>query len=146
MKNLGALEEVSLSTRHTRHTHILSEESQAKSVSGRSDNERQGRHSKRRPPVRAPGPMVCDLCASSSAKVERRGLCWACYRKLRDAGLPLPLRLCDRPSDPLAAWAHMLSLPQARRVMAALAARIAKHRRRAREFVDGAQQTIGGVL
>jgi hypothetical protein len=146
MKSLGALEEVSVSTRHTRHTDRITDESQVKRVSGRSDNERQGRHSKRRPPVRGPAPKTCDLCASETAKVERRGLCWACYRKLRDAGLPLPLRLCDRPSDPLAAWAHMLALPQARRVLAALAARIAKPRRRPREFVDVGQQTLGGVL
>lgn len=41
------------------------------------------------PPVRPPrGP--CSLCGTNVA--QRRSLCWTCYRKLADCGLPLPPR------------------------------------------------------
>lgn len=53
-------------------------------------------------------------------KMQRRGLCWTCYRKLLQAGLPLPLRVADRESDPIEAWATVLSLPAVRRLLAAL--------------------------
>jgi len=73
---------------------------------------------RRRAPVRSPAPQVCDICGG--ARAHRRGSCWTCYRKFLQAGLPLPLRIADRESDPLLAWAHALTKPQLRRVMAAL--------------------------
>lgn len=79
--------------------------------------------SRRRAPVRPPGPEVCDICGA--ARAHRRGTCWTCYRKFLQADLPLPLRLADREGDPLLAWAHALTKPQLRRVMAALRAALA---------------------
>ena len=73
---------------------------------------------RRRAPIRPPPPELCDICGE--AKAHRRGTCWSCYRKFQQANLPLPLRLADRQGDPLVAWAHSLTKPQLRRVMAAL--------------------------
>ncbi len=55
--------------------------------------------------------------------MQRRGLCWACYRKLREANAPLPLRVCDRPSDPIDAWVTLLPLDVIARMQRALQAR-----------------------
>lgn len=91
--------------------------------------------------MRPPAPEVCELCNGACA--HRRGICWSCYKKFREANLPLPLRLADRKGDPIEAWAHMLTPRQARWLISVLTRRVSK--RRAREFVDGAQQTLGGV-
>lgn len=76
----------------------------------------------RRPPVRAPGPPQCVLC--EAARPHRRGLCWTCYRKLREAKLPLPLRVCDLPGDPLRAWVSALTRRQAAKLWVVLRERL----------------------
>lgn len=100
------------------------------------------RRSKRRAPVRPPAPEWCEFCLDVRAR--RRGICWNCYRKFCEAGLPLPLRLADRKGDPIEAWAHMLTRAQAQKILGVLKRRVARPRR-AREFIDGAQQVLGGV-
>jgi hypothetical protein len=57
------------------------------------------------------------------ASAHRRGLCWTCYRKLREANLPLPLRMSDRESDPVAAWVTALPPPAVDRLLTALGQR-----------------------
>ncbi len=43
---------------------------------------------------------ICTLCKTT--RRHRRGLCQACYRKLREEGLPLPPRSLRR--KPFARW------------------------------------------
>lgn len=96
---------------------------------------------RRRPPLRAPGPTTCVLC--EDARPHRRGLCWSCYRKLREANLPLPLRRCDDPGDPLQAWLGMLRPRQLVKLWQALRLAI-KPRRPTREVVDNGQLDLPG--
>lgn len=97
--------------------------------------------SRRRPPVRAPGPTTCVLC--EAARPHRRGLCWTCYRKLREANLPLPLRRCDEPGDPLRAWLGVLRPGQVARLWRALREAL-KPRRVTREVIDNGQLELPG--
>lgn len=97
---------------------------------------------RRRPPLRAPGPTTCVLC--EDARPHRRGLCWSCYRKLREANLPLPLRRCDEPGDPLLAWLGMLKPRQLVKLRGALRATLKPKRRATREVIDNGQIDLPG--
>lgn len=62
------------------------------------------------------------LCGHAPGTSPRRGLCQRCYRKLLEAGLPLPPRLAPGPAplDGLASWARSLPDDVRRRMLAAL--------------------------
>lgn len=64
------------------------------------------------------------LCGHTPGASPRRGLCQRCYRKLLEAGLPMPPRLRPGPDpdrvDVVAAWVRTLSEDVRRRLSAAL--------------------------
>lgn len=71
----------------------------------------------------AAGPTTAPtLCGHTPGASPRRGLCQRCYRKLLEAGLPMPPRLRSGPdpADVIAAWVSTLSDDVRRRLSAAL--------------------------
>lgn len=77
---------------------------------------------RRRQAVRVRAPRMCVLC--QDARAHRRGACWACYRKLREANLPLPLPRSETGGDPIDAWTTILSRAQCRRLIGAMRERV----------------------
>lgn len=55
---------------------------------------------------------ACTLCARSTSR--RRGLCWGCYRKLRECEIPMRDRAQPGPRvlDGLREWVRSLSAEQ----------------------------------
>lgn len=70
------------------------------------------------------GETVLADCGHEARPADlRRGMCVSCYRKLREAGCPLPPKRCRWDDyDPLARWAATLSPETRARILAALQA------------------------
>ena len=65
---------------------------------------------------------VLALCGHPVGATPRRGLCHRCYRKLSEAGCPLPPKLAPGPTslDPLVSWIRSLPDDVRRRIAAPL--------------------------